>query len=64
MNKINLLMVIALWVVGHMVIYSIHKYLVGMYEYNVPFIILLTIAAIMSHYRFSTDMKSKVSTYL
>lgn len=64
MNKINLLMVVATWVFGHVLIYNLHQYLTGMYEYNVPFLILLFVITLVAHYRLSTHMISKISIYL
>jgi hypothetical protein len=64
MNKINLLMVIALWITGHMLVYAAHTLLVGIYDHYVHLMLALFLVAVFTHYRLATHMISKVSTYL
>ena len=64
MKKINLLMVVITWVFTHMLIYNIHRYLMGIYGEHVPFMAALFLLAVFAHYRLATYMASKVSTYL
>lgn len=64
MNKINLLMVIAFWAIGHVLVYNTHHYLIEMYAYNVSFMLMLFFAAAFIHYCLFSRMISKISTYL
>ena len=64
MNKINLLMVIIVWVFGHILVYNTHHYLVGIYGHYVHLMLALFLVAVFTHYRLATHMISKVSTYL
>ena len=64
MKKFNLLMMITTWVVGHLLIHNVQRYLTETYEYNVPFIIVLFGAAVYAHYRLFTHMIFKVLSYL
>jgi hypothetical protein len=64
MNKINLLIVVMLWVTGHLLIYTIHSRLMEVNIGNIPFLTVLFLLAVFAHYRLATHMTSKVSTYL
>jgi hypothetical protein len=64
MNKINLLMVIMLWITGHMLVYTTHTLLVGIYDHYVHLMLALFLVAVFAHYRLATHMISKISTYL
>ncbi len=64
MSKINLLMVVMFWITGHMLVYTSHTLLVGIYVDNIPFMTVLFVLAVFAHYRLFTHMTSKISTYL
>jgi hypothetical protein len=64
MKKINLLMVIIVWVLGHVLVYNTHHYLMEIYGHYIHLMLALFFLAIYVHYRLFTHMTSKVSTYL
>lgn len=64
MKKINLLMVIAFWGIGHVLVYNTHHYLIDIYGHYVHLMLALFLVAVFAHYSLATHMISKVSTYL
>jgi hypothetical protein len=64
MKKINLLMVIMLWVFAHVLVYNTHHYLVGIYGHYIHLMLAVFLLAVYVHYRLFAHMTSKISTYL
>lgn len=64
MKKINLLMMVITWVIGHVLIYNTQHYLTETYVYNIPFIISLFLLTMYAHHRLFTYMTFRILAYL
>jgi hypothetical protein len=60
MKLINILILIAIWAFGHSLIYNTQYYLTEIYDYNIPLIVVVFIAAVYLHSRLFTYMTFKI----
>jgi hypothetical protein len=64
MKSINILMIVAIWVFGHSLIYNTQYYLTEIYAYNIPLIIVVFVAAVYLHSRLFKYMTFKILDHI
>ena len=64
MKSINILILIAIWVFGHSLIYNTQYYLTEIYAYNIPLIIVVFVAAVYLHSRLFKYMTFKILDHI